>query len=217
MTPEWTLGGGKASSLGNIGYGVDSQMTAMMTDNADIFLDPGSVQQLRVSYASGPMSVAAAVEDAGKDDDQALGFAAEAKWSCDSFNAEIAGDWRDGGDDPLDEDYWQVGGGFGFNLADMGVIGVGAAFGESGGTSSEDFWVVSAAALINLGDTTRFEIGAGYKEYDTDEILAVDAGLYYNPVSQLTLGVEAEWASHDHGAPGDEDTLVAAFVTEFGF
>ena len=164
-----------------------------------------------------------AVEDAGTYSDQALGFAAEAKWSGDSFNAELAADWRDGGDDGFDADYWQVGGGFGFNLADMGTVGIGAAFGNTGAAGSgpddsEDFWVVSAAALINLGDTTRFEVGAGYKEYDSVDIIAVDAGLYYNPVSQLTLGVEAEWASRDRDSTDEnEDTLIAAFVTEFGF
>ena len=43
MTPELTLGGGKAGSLGNIGYGVDGACTCNVTDNADIFLDPGSI------------------------------------------------------------------------------------------------------------------------------------------------------------------------------
>ncbi len=114
MTPELTLGGGKAGSLGNIGYGVDSACTCHETDNADIFLDPGSIQQLRLSWASGPMSAAVAVEEAGTA--RELGGAAEVKYAGDLFSGEIAGDWRDGG---AFDDSWQVGAGFGFALGDM--------------------------------------------------------------------------------------------------
>ena len=65
MTPELTLGGGYAGSLGNIGYGYDGACTCYYTDNADVGFDPGDTTQLRLSYASGPFSMAVALEDSG--------------------------------------------------------------------------------------------------------------------------------------------------------
>ncbi len=95
MTPELTLGGGKVGSLGNIGYGVDGACTCHETDNADIFLDPGSIQQIRLTWASGPMTAAVAVEEAGAA--RELGAAGEVKFAGDTVNGEIAAVWRDGG------------------------------------------------------------------------------------------------------------------------
>ena len=64
MTPELTLGGGFTGSLGNIGYGYDGACTCYFTDNADAAFNPGDVTQMRLSYASGPLSMAIAIEDA---------------------------------------------------------------------------------------------------------------------------------------------------------
>eukprot|EP01034_Spumella_vulgaris_P010141 gene10141-12865_t len=67
MTPELTLGGGYAGTLGNIGYGYDGACTCYYTDNADVAFDPGDTTQMRLSYASGPFSAAVAIEDASTD------------------------------------------------------------------------------------------------------------------------------------------------------
>ncbi len=64
MTPELTLGGGYTGSLGNIGYGYDGACNCYYTDNADVGFDPGDTSQMRLSYASGPISAAVALEDA---------------------------------------------------------------------------------------------------------------------------------------------------------
>ena len=91
-----------AGSLGNIGYGYDGACNCYYTDNADVAFDPGDTSQLRLSYASGPMSAAVALEDASGvgtswGDYDALGVAAEIKYSGDSFNGEISGVWRQDG------------------------------------------------------------------------------------------------------------------------
>jgi hypothetical protein len=212
MTPELTLGGGKVGSLGNIGYGVDGACTCHETDNADIFLDPGSIQQLRLTWASGPMTAAVAVEEAGADKE--LGVAAEVKFSGDTVNGEIAGVWRDGG---AYDDLWQVGAGIGFGFGDMFALSLGAATGEIGGSAiavNEDYWVVSVLGTISLSESISAEIGGGFKDYDVSgDVTAIDVGLYYRPVSQLNIGVEGEWADTD----GGDETFIAAFVTEFSF
>jgi hypothetical protein len=63
MTPELTFGGGYNKSLGDIGYGYDGACSCYYMDNADLAFNPGDVTQLRLSYASGPFSMAMALED----------------------------------------------------------------------------------------------------------------------------------------------------------
>ena len=118
MTPELTFGGGYTGSLGNIGYGYDGACTCYYTDNADLGFDPGDTSQLRLSYASGPFSMAVALEDSGKNNGfgndngngigvpgdkyangNNLGVAGEIKYSGDAFSGEISGVYRTVNDD----------------------------------------------------------------------------------------------------------------------
>ena len=157
MTPELTFGGGYAGSLGNIGYGYDGACTCYYTDNADLSFDPGDTTQLRLSYASGPFSMAVALEDSGvnngfgNDNDyvngQNLGVAGEIKYSGDAFSGEISGVYRSvnnddytvafgassataGIYDPNIDALWQVGVGLGFNLGDIASLSLAAALGS---------------------------------------------------------------------------------------
>jgi len=195
MTPELTLGGGYAGSLGNIGYGYDGACTCYYTDNADVNFDPGDTTQMRLSYASGPFSMAVAIEDAGKNNAfgqdnykqgwDRLGAAGEIKYSGDSFSGEISGVYR-----AVDSDYfyddvnslWQVGAGVGFNLGDMASISLAAALGagptelvnDSGDITGglplyNQWWGVSGLASANLSDTVHAEVAAGYKHREGDD------------------------------------------------
>ena len=250
MTPEMTFGGGYAGSLGNIGYGYDGACSCYYTDNADLAFNPGDVTQMRLAYASGPFSMAVALEDAsiraggdnfGADDkingDQ-LGAAGEIKYAGDMFSGEIAGVWRGVNEDEYTatgytlgdlgiDALWQVGAGIGFALGDIANLSIGAAMGEGpfytetdgnitdGIPYNQSWWGVSALASMNLSDEIHAELGAGYKNRDGDdfdvtatapaiagdwssngveyETWGVLGGLYYDPVDQLTIGVEAEW------------------------
>lgn len=81
---------------------------------------------------------------------------------------------------------------------------------------SQDWWGVSALAAFNFNDAWHAELGAGYKSRDYDgasyydagdffastngadyDTWAVLGGIYYDPVPQLTLGLEAEWYTTD--------------------
>ncbi|MEI7599597.1 MAG: hypothetical protein WCJ41_09770 [Aestuariivirga sp.] len=261
MTPELTFGGGYSGSLGNIGYGYDGACTCYYTDNADVGFDPGDTTQLRLSYESGPFSMAVALEDSGLNNrygndnkyvnGQNMGVAGEIKYSGDAFSGEISGVYRtvnsddysfggagvnvvsktpfayDAGIDSL----WQVGAGVGFSLGDIASLSLAAAMGSgpfeevssSGDIVSSypvqnDWWGVSALASANLSDTFHAEAGVGYKnregdshdgvnwedtgpvwkysgfEYDTWAVLG---GIYYDPVDQLTIGLEGEWYTTD--------------------
>ena len=263
MTPELTLGGGYAGSLGNIGYGYDGACTCYYTDNADVGFDPGDTTQMRLTYASGPLSFAMAIEDAGKNDGTGednknayvsgnnLGAAGEIKYSGDSFSGEISGVYRSTNNEKLlgndnADSLWQVGAGVGFNLGSIASLSLAGAFGAGPYTTVNDsgditnnfpvynqWWGLSGLASANLSDTVHAEAGLGYKHREGDnfsvktydksdppknvgnwnyngfgyDTWAVLGGLYYNPVDQLTIGIEGEWYTQTWdfkrtGAPG---------------
>jgi len=241
MTPELTFGGGYAGSLGNISYGLDGACNCYYTDNSDVNFNPGDTTQMRLTYASGPFTMAAALEDASKRaggdnfgatdsvNGDELGASGELKYSGDTFSGEISGVWRG-----ISEDYdtnadslWQVGAGLGFSLGDMASISLAAALGAgpvvntyegeivSAYAANNDWWGVSGLASANLSDAVHAEIAAGYKAREFDNYSDADgdsvnngqwdqwtvlAGVYYDPVDQLTIGVEGEWISTNRSA-----------------
>ena len=246
MTPEWTVGGGYQGSLGNIGYGYDGACSCYYTDNANVAMNPGDVTQMRLSFASGPLSMAVAIEDATSTftadsatsiftapgfggDGSSLGAAAEVKYSGDAFNAEISAVWHDGGDNLTttigattadSDDSWQVGAGAGFSLGDMASISLAAATGHL--RNNQDYWAASILVSADLSDAVKLEASYGMKEYDTGastnwvnnpDVHAALAGIYYEPVDQLTVGLEAEWISPD----GSSDTTSVDLVTVYRF
>ena len=246
MTPELTLGGGFAGSLANVGYGYDGACNCYYTDNADVYSNPGDTSQMRLTYASGPLSFAVAVEDASGSgaswgDGNDLGVAGEVKYSGDVVSGEVSAVWRGAPETasvPWKDyslstttdtaDFWQVGAGLGFALGDMASISLAANLGET--NYGADFWNVNGLISANLSDTVHGEVAAGYKEYGTAQgwtgnydrnIWAVMAGLYYDPVPQLTIGLEAEYSEltqNDDGNPDyEQDATTIDLVTVFRF
>jgi hypothetical protein len=240
MTPELTLGGGYTGSLANIGYGYDGACNCYYTDNAPVALNPGDTTQMRLSYASGPISFAIALEDhdqvvSNRDAtatlDDSLGVAGEIKYAGDTFSGEISGGyWGKGGDAtsaqigvflpggattaagivgaPTASSAWQLGVGLGFSF-DSITLSLAAGAGQD--HIEQDYWKASILASANLSDSVHAEIAYGYRASDsyictgtgaaagsfcgeTDaRTHAVLAGIYYDPVSQLTIGLEGEW------------------------
>jgi hypothetical protein len=201
MTPELTLGGGFTGSLGNIGYGYDGACNCYYTDNADVALNPGDTTQMRLTYASGPFSMAVALEDAtgggpgysgwASSGDNELGVAGEMKYSGDMFSGEISAVWRNGA--AGFEDVYAVGAGVGFALGDVANLSLGAQTGQY--NTGVNFVRASALASANLTDAIHAEVAYGYTDKDAagNNVNAVLAGVYYDPVSQLTIGLEGEW------------------------
>lgn len=206
MTPEVTFGGGYSGSLGNIGYGYDGACNCYITDSADVAFNPGDAHQLRLSWASGPISAGIAIEDATAEkkfggDQDSMGVAAEIKYSGDTVSGEVSAVYHDSST-PFHTDSYQVGAGLGFSLGDMASLSLAGALGQV--SDGQDFWGFSALLSANLSDSVHAEIAYGMKEYDEDLTAgaiptgAVDndgilAGIYYEPVSQLTLGLEGEY------------------------
>ena len=48
--------------------------------------------------------------------------------------------------------------------------------------------------IVNIADDTRLELGVGYEDYDdAGNALGFGGGIYWDPVSQLTLGIGATY------------------------
>jgi hypothetical protein len=120
------------------------------------------------------------------------------------------------------DDNWLIAAGVGFAVTEMANFSIGAGMGEgnyetydpsTGNTSTfalwdNSWWGVNALAAFSFTDEIDMEIGAGYKSRDLADVDApagdlsgdvtiwsVAGGLYYDPVDQLTIGLEAAWTS----------------------
>jgi hypothetical protein len=234
MTPELTLGGGYNGSLGSIGFGYDGACTCHWIDNANVYELEGDATQMRLTYASGPLSAAIAVEDgtAGGGElaaggESPLRFAGEIAYAGDSFSGEISGIYVSADGD----DGYNIGAGVGFNLGDFASLslagGIGNTINSAGPIFDDsDYYFINGLASMNLSDSAHAEIGVGYKDYDGDaDVFGVMGGLYYHPVDQLTIGLEAEWVSTNYdfvdilGNTGEveEDDLYVGLVTVWSF
>ncbi len=218
MTPELTLGGGYTGTLANIGYGYDSCAVCATIDNAGVYMNPGDTTQMRLTYASGPLSMAIAVEDAtgagaafGGDPD-AFGVAGELAYAGDSFNGEISGGWRHT-DGSGTEDAYHVGAGLGFSF-DPVSLSLAAAMGQI--KDGSDYVVASILAHMDLSDEIFGELAAGMRDSNGSlaDAFGVMGGIYYAPVDQLTLGLEGEYV--DYSNP-DTEELYAGFVAIWSF
>jgi hypothetical protein len=232
MTPEWTLGGGYTGSLSNVPYGYDGFCACYEVDNSTAFdLNPNDAQQMRLSYVSGPLSFAVAIEDgsiSGSTDDS-LGGTARIKYDGDAFSIGIMGGYWDDDDyagganfSAADNDTnWQIGGGASVSLGDMATLSVGAAAGEF--FNGTDYFAVSGGLNADLSETVNFQLGAAWRSFNgfytsggaafpLGDAYAVAGGVYWNPVDQLTIGLESEWSTQN-----SDDTVTVDLVTVFRF
>jgi hypothetical protein len=158
-------------------------------------------------------------------------------YSSDAFTAQIVGLVQD--DNWGHNTDWAIGGGATLGVADHVTLLAAAVVGE--GTSSfannigpltadEEFWGASGGVIANLSEDTRIELGVGYEDYDkAGKVFGVNGGIFWDPVSQVTLGLGATWldqndikaAGCDDGCPlekvDDNDSLQVYFGTWLRF
>lgn len=208
-------------------------------------------EQIRLTYTSGPLSAAIALEDPDNFTGTSIGQVGFADangngvedpgeaavlgsftdshdksdipnvqgylmYSSDSLTAQLVGLWQS--DDVGDHDDWAVGGGAALGLAEDIQITAAAVVGEGSAayaanlapiTADEEFWAGSIGLLAKLADDTRIELGVGYEDYDAaGSALGYGGGLYWDPVSQVTLGFGATYIDFDD-AFVDDDGITA--------
>jgi hypothetical protein len=154
-------------------------------------------------------------------------------YSSDAFTAQITGLVQD--DDYGDTD-WAVGGGATLGIADHFTFLAAAVVGEgtssyannvSPATTDDNFWAGSVGVIANIAEDTRLELGAGIEDYDeAGEAIGFNGGIFWDPVSQVTIGLGATYVEFDDfvNAPGstagieeDGDSLQVWFGTFLRF
>ncbi|MGE3872710.1 MAG: hypothetical protein AB7F74_07115 [Parvibaculaceae bacterium] len=151
-------------------------------------------------------------------------------YSSDSFTAQIVGLVQD---DDYGSTDWAVGGGATIGIADSFTFLAAAVVGE--GTSSyannvgplttdDSFWGGSIGVIANVSEDTRLELGVGYEDYDeAGTALGVNGGIFWDPVSQVTLGLGAtyvdfnDYFSSANTIEDDGDSLQVWFGTFLRF
>ena len=229
MTPELSLGGGMDGSIANNGYGYDGACSCYYTDNANAsWSHDGDPVQMRLTYASGPMTAAIALEDyannnsaGGGNNYNEFGIAAKFNYSGDAFSAGLAGGyWPTAFTGIGQAAAWNINAGVKVGLSDMGFLSVNAGLGEDDHYTDNTYWRANAFASLNLSEQAHVELGVNRLSYTTDTLhndksqTAVLAGLYYEPVKQLTIGLEGEYTKYDSY---NNATVYADLVTVFRF
>jgi opacity protein-like surface antigen len=214
FTPELTLGGGYSGSLSDPGFHMDSVCNCYGTDNGGIYFGTGDAEQMRVTWASGPLTLAAAIQDDQGPPGDDLAFTARGNYSGDMVSGAVAGFYDANGGSTSDE--YEVSVGLGFALGDMASVSGAVGMGQE--RNNDDYWIASAIVSVNLSDAIHAEVGYGIQDYDTASVSLDEsnliAGLYYDPVSQLTLGLEGELIDWSGNAV---DAVNFDFVTVFRF
>jgi hypothetical protein len=243
FAPEWELMAGYNDNTGALQTGWDW----LAATGPTLSFGPSnpSNEQIRLTYSSGPLSFAIALEDSdsgsvtsgvdtngdGFIDDFTSDSSADTSdlpnvqgylmYSTDSFTAQLVGVVQD--DDIGDDIDYAIGGGATIGIAEGFQLTAGAVFGEGTSlyadnvgplTADEQFWAGSVGILANLSEDTRLELGAGYEDYDeAGRALGIGGGVYWDPVSQVTLGVGATYIDRsktkEFGVV-DADTATAA-------
>jgi hypothetical protein len=217
---------------------------------------------MRLTYTSGPLSFAIALEDpdaastytayfAGTGEEDTVdrsdlpNLQAYLMYSSDAFTAQIVGLVQDDNTDDFDEGErvnhggdldWAIGGGGTISISDGFQVTAGAVVGDgtrayannvSPVENDESFWAGSIGVLAHLSEDTRLELGVGYEDYDeAGTALGFGGGVYWDPVSQVTLGAGATYVERDRDDAEiffdddgdiDDDTLEVFFGTWLRF
>jgi hypothetical protein len=145
-------------------------------------------------------------------------------YSSDTFTAQIAALVQD---DEFGSTDWAVGGGATFGIADSftflagGVVGEGTSSYSNNvgpGSADDDFWGASIGVIANLSEDTRLELGAGIEDYDLGgEATGVNGGIFWDPVSQVTIGFGATYLEFDNDNADDDEQLQVWFGTFLRF
>lgn len=198
-------------------YTQDAWSFALALEDPDYDTDTVTVF---VPVAPGPVFEEQTENDAENDIPSVQGYAL---YSSEGFTGQVVGLWQSDKDGPDD---WAVGGGVaiglakGFDLFGAAVIGEGTSVyaNNLAPLSDEDeFWAGSAGILASLTEETRIELGIGYEDYEeAGEALGVGGGLYWSPITILTLGVGATYVDFTDAFVNDEPTSDNSLQVFFG-
>jgi hypothetical protein len=194
-----------------------------------------------LAYASGPIALQVRAHDATRGigaglnaDDDAIGVSAKAVYTGEVVGFEASGGYwgQDGAANlPLAQQTgvkYLIGAGTEMNFIEGVPLSFSGQYGElHNGTQSIK---VSGSVGLTITDTIGAGFGGGWTKISNtpagmpntpnntsgnhEELVAV-AGVYYSPMSYLTLGLEGDWV--DDSRPAISDGLTGAFVARYAF
>jgi hypothetical protein len=232
ITPELELSGGVFGTAAGNGQGWDGKCKCYYAagDGSGGYGTSGGndTAQIRLTYASGPISFAMAVEDydhaivAGVSTKSALGFAGEMKYSGDSYGFELNGGYWNSARTAVDSN-WTINAGANIGLGDMATLSMAVGVGEDRHLvgNQDRYTKGSLFVSFDLSDAVTAQLGVSHRNYggptsvfaQNFDSTSFGGGIYYTPVSQLTLGLEADYTDRKKSY----DTLNAALVTIYRF
>ena len=211
MTPELAFSGGGMGNGADFGQGETFGNTVGLNASSGFVTTD---EQLRLAYASGPISFFVAVDD-GNDSvgnhglDEMPDFHANFGWAGDMFSLGLGAMFQSNAGVA---DSYQVAGNISFNLGETVNLHVSAAMGQD--TLGEgDYFGVAGGIGANVTETTSVELTGGYKDSDAGDKFNVNAGIYWAPVSQLKMGLQGDYTDVD----GGNEVITASFVTWWSF
>ena len=89
--------------------------------------------------------------------------------------------------------------------------------------NDDKFWAASAGFIINVAAATRLELGGGYENLNPDvstpfidnrDVWTAQAGIFWDPVSEVTVGLQGAWQDFQFNA--DEKSDNTQFSARFG-
>jgi hypothetical protein len=194
-----------------------------------------------LAYASGPIALQVRAHDASRgigaglnSDDDAIGVSAKAVYTGEVIGLEASGGYwgEDGAANlPIAQQTgvkYLIGAGTELNFIEGVPLSFSGQYGElHNGTQSLKF---SGSVGLTITDTIGAGFGGGWTRISNtpagmpntpnntsgnhEELVAV-AGVYYSPMSYLTLGLEGDWV--DDSRPAISDGLTGAFVARYAF
>jgi hypothetical protein len=194
-----------------------------------------------LAYASGPILLQVRAHDATRgigaglnSDDDAIGVSAKAVYTGEVIGFEASGGYwgEDGAANlPIAQQTgvkYLIGAGTELNFIEGVPLSFSGQYGElHNGTQSLK---VSGSVGLTITDTIGAGFGGGWTKISNtpagmpntpnntsgnhEELVAV-AGVYYSPMSYLTLGLEGDWV--DDSRPAISDGLTGAFVARYAF
>ena len=198
------------------------------------FDDKGYSGFMGVTFASGPVTLNIKAHDAtrgvdgGGYDDDAVGVSGKGTMTSDMINLEVSGGYW-GEDDAVNRPLikqtgvkWLAGAGTELNFIPGVTISLAA---QTGRLHNDTETVnVSGSAGITLTDDINMGIGAGWKKVSNSPTVAdnriervINGGIYYAPLAQMIIGLEADWLDDGKPASTTNDGYTAAVVTKYSF
>jgi hypothetical protein len=191
-----------------------------------------------ISYADGPLSFNVRLHDATRgvldstkvagSDDDARGVSSKGLFTSDMINFEISGGYwsqDDGKNIPLANQTgvkWLAGVGTEINAIEGMSISLAAQTGRlhnGAKTNNESFSIG-----FTLTDKISAGVGAGRKKVSNSPTLAdnrtekvINGGIYYAPLAQMIIGVEADWLDDGKPSATSNDGFTGALVTRYSF